>query len=112
MKGVGILVLASLVVPRSAQESRLSLRALISEAIRNNPEIVAAQKSYEAARQRPTQESSLPDPMVSLGYASAGYPYPGAGLGSAPMANIAIMYSQEIPFPGKLKIRGEMASKE
>jgi len=30
---------------------------------RNCP--VAAQKSYEAARQRPTQESSLPDPMIS-----------------------------------------------
>jgi len=93
-------------------EARVSLRDLTTEAMKNNPEIVAAQKSYEAARQRPTQESSLPDPMVSLGYASAGYPYPGAGLGSAPMANIGIMYSQEIPFPGKLKIRGEMASKE
>ena len=80
--------------------------------MKNNPEIVAAQKSYEAARQRPTQESSLPDPMVSLGYTSVGYPYPGAGLGSAVLSNIAIMYSQEIPFPGKLKLRGEMASKE
>src|SRR3974390_255872 len=93
-------------------EARVSLRDLTTEAMKNNPEIVAAQKSSEAARQRPTQESSLPDPMVSLGYANAGYPYPGAGLGRAPMANIRIMYPQEIPFPGKVKSRGEMASKE
>jgi len=112
MKGVGILVLASLVVPLSAQESRLSLRALISEAIRSNSEIVAAQKSYEAARQRPTQESSLPDPMISLGWVSVGNPLPGAGLGSQVLSNIGIMYSQELPYPGKLKLRGEISSKE
>jgi outer membrane protein TolC len=40
------------------------------------------------------------------------YPYPGAGLGSEVLPNIGIMYSQEIPFPGKLKLRGEIASKE
>jgi outer membrane protein TolC len=80
--------------------------------MRNNPEIVAAQKSYEAARQRPTQESSLPDPAISLGYASVRYPYPGAGLGSEVLANLGITYSQELPFPGKRKLRGEIASKE
>src|SRR6516164_9597148 len=80
----GILIVAALALPVSAQTpvARLSLRELISEAIRGNPEIVAAQKSYEAARQRPTQESSLPDPMISLGWVSVGNPWPGAGLGS------------------------------
>ena len=108
-----ILITFALATSAVAQtEARVSLRDLTGEAMKNNPEIVAAQKSYEAARQRPTQESSLPDPMVSLGYTSVGYPYPGAGLGSAVLSNIAIMYSQEIPFPGKLKLRGEMASKE
>jgi outer membrane protein TolC len=107
-----ILVLAALTVPLSAQESRLSLRALISQAIRSNPEIVAAQKTYEAARQRPTQESSLPDPMISLGWVSVGNPLPGAGLGSQVLSNIGIMYSQELPYPGKLKLRGEISSKE
>jgi outer membrane protein TolC len=109
-------ILIALVLASSAAaqtpEASVSLRDLTAEAMKNNPEIIAAQKGYEAARQRPTQESSLPDPMISLGYASAGFPYPGAGLGTAPMANIGIMYSQEIPFPGKLKLRGEIASKE
>ena len=112
MKYAGIFVLASLVVSISAQESRLTLRQLTGEAIRSNPEIVAAQKSYEAARQRPTQESSLPDPMISLGYVSVGNPLPGAGLGSQALSNIGLMYSQEVPYPGKLKLKGEIASKE
>jgi len=90
----------------------VSLRDLTSEVMKNNPEIVAAQKGYEAARQKPTQESSLPDPMVSLGYTSIGKPLPGFGLGTEPTANIGVMYSQEIPYPGKLKLRGEIASKE
>jgi outer membrane protein TolC len=95
-----------------APKARVRLRDLASEAIKNNPEIVAAQKGYEAARQRPTQESSLPDPMVSLGYASIGKPLPGFGLGTEPTAYLGVMYSQEIPYPGKLKLRGEIASKD
>jgi outer membrane protein TolC len=104
-------VLASSAIAQKP-EARVPLQALASEAMRNNPEIVAAQKGYEGARQRPTQESSLPDPTISLGYTSVGYPYPGAGLGSAVLSNLGIMYSQELPFPGKLKLRGEIASKE
>ena len=91
-------------------ETRVTLRGLITEALKNDPEALAAQKRYEAARQRPTQESSLPDPMVSVGYASVGNPLPGAGLGSQPQANAGVMVSQEVPFPGKLKLKGDMAS--
>jgi len=85
---------------------------LIREALSNNPEILAAQKRYEAARQRPTQESSLPEPTISLGYNSVGNPLPGAGLGTQVLANAGVMVSQEVPFPGKLKLKGDMASKE
>jgi cobalt-zinc-cadmium efflux system outer membrane protein len=108
----GILILAAFVLPAAAQEGRLSLRELTSEALRGNPEVIAAQKSYEAARQRPTQQSSLPDPMVSLGYNSVGSPRPVAGIGQQPLANAGLMVSQEIPFPGKLKLQGDMAAKD
>ncbi len=96
----------------AAYPQQLRLKDLVSEVLQRNPEILAAQKSYEAARQRPTQESSLPDPMISLGYVSVGNPLPGAGLGSQVLSNIGVMYSQELPYPGKLKLRGEIASKE
>ena len=104
--------MAALVLPVAGQESPLTLQALVSEVLRSNPDVVAAQKSYEASRQRPTQQSSLPDPMISLGYVSVGNPLPGAGLGSQVLSNIGLMYSQELPYPGKLKLRGEIASKE
>jgi outer membrane protein TolC len=85
---------------------------LVAEALRNNREILAAQKRYEAARQRPAQTAALPDPMVSLGYTANGYPYPGAGLGRDVTSNLGVMVSQEMPFPGKRKLRGEIAGKE
>ena len=109
-----ILTTIALALSAAAQapDARVSLRELTSEALKNNPEIVAAQKSYEAARQRPTQESSLPDPTISLGYVSVGNPLPGAGLGSQVLSNIGVMFSQELPYPGKLKLHGEIASKE
>ncbi len=107
-----ILTITAISVAAQVPELRVSLRELTGEAIKNNPEIVAAQKKYEAARQRPTQESSLPDPMISLGYNSVGNPLPGAGLGKDVLANAGVMVSQEIPFPGKLKLKGYMASKE
>ncbi len=109
-----LILCASLMASAMAQtpETRVSLPDLISEALRNNREVVAAQKKYEAARQRPTQESSLPDPMMSLGYNSVGNPLPGAGLGREPVANAGLMFSQELPYPGKLKLKGEMAAKE
>src|ERR1035437_75082 len=109
-----ILILAIMAISAAAQipELRVSLRELTGEAIKNNPDIAAAQKKYEAARQRPTQESSLPEPMISLGYNSVGNPLPGAGLGREVLANAGVMVSQEIPAPGKLKLKGDMASKE
>jgi outer membrane protein TolC len=88
------------------------LPTLVDEALLHNREVLAAQKKYEAARQKPSQESSLPDPMVSLGYTSNGAPYPGAGLGSDVTSNIGVMVSQEMPFPGKRQLRGEIAAKE
>src|SRR5947209_8298835 len=103
-----------LALPLAAQtaEKRLDIHALIVEATLRNPEILAAQKKYEAAAQRPAQERSLPDPMLSFGWNSNGNPLPGAGLGTWPTANIGVMASQELPYPGKLRLRGEIAGKE
>ena len=115
LRGLCAAILAALAAPTAeaqAMEPRISLRELVRQAVENNPEIASAQKGYEAARQRPTQQASLPDPMVSAGYTSVGRPYPGAGIGSQPQANAGFMVSQEIPFPGKLKLKGDMARRE
>lgn len=104
------LLLPGLLLPALAAAQTLS--SLVDEALHNNREILAAQKKYEAARQRPTQASSLPAPTVSLGYTSNGAPYPGDGLGRDVTSNAGVMVSQEMPFPGKQKLRGEIAGRQ
>jgi outer membrane protein, heavy metal efflux system len=108
-----IVSLALVLATRSATaQDRVQLDELLKEALDRNPEVLAAQKRYEAARQRPSQASALPDPMISPGWNSSGAPWPGAGLGREPVANIGVMVSQEIPFPGKRKLAGDIAAKE
>jgi len=103
-----------LAVPACAQpaESQLVLADLVAEALLRNPDVLAAQRRYEATRQRPVQERTLPDPVVSVGWNSVKYPLPGAGLGSEPMANIGVVASQDFPYPGKLRLRALIATKE
>jgi outer membrane protein TolC len=88
------------------------LSSLVDEALHNNREILTAQKKYEAARQRPAQAGSLPPPTVSLGYASNGAPYPVAGIGHDVTSNAGVTISQDMPFPGKQKLRGEIAARQ
>jgi cobalt-zinc-cadmium efflux system outer membrane protein len=110
---VGLMVVLSWSSPAAAQPpGRIALADLVAEAIEKNPEIAAAQKRSDAARQRPLQERSLPDPMISAGYNSSGRPWPGAGLGSEPTANLGFVVSQQVPYPGKLGLRASMAARE
>ncbi|HET8549728.1 MAG TPA: TolC family protein [Bryobacteraceae bacterium] len=103
---------AAPMVAQTAVGERLSLAAVVQEAIERNPEIRAAQKRFEAALQRARGEGALPDPMIGLGWNSSGAPWPGAGLGREPVANIGVMVTQPIPYPGKLGLRVQMANKE
>jgi outer membrane protein TolC len=109
-------ILANSVLPAAAEstgtESEIvSLDQLIAEMLHNNPELQAARKRWEALQKRPGQEAALPDPEVRLGWASAGAPLPGFGLGSEPTANLGIEISQTIPFPGKRGLRGSAATR-
>ena len=109
--GFTFTLLSSLIASAQVPE-RLALSAAVSEALAKNPDIAAAEKRYDAARQRPAQERSLPDPMISGGYNASGSPLPGAGLGTEPTANIGFMISQELPYPGKLTLRSSIAARE
>ncbi len=106
------LILGSSVLGVHAQQDRVPLGDLIAEATQKNPEILASQKQYEAALQRPGREGSLPDPVFSPGYSSNGTPRPFAGLGTWQSSYAGLTLSQEVPFPGKRRLRGDIASKE
>ena len=88
------------------------LSELLAEAERNNPQIEAARQGWQAAKQVPTQVSTLPDPQFTLQHLSVGSPRPFAGYTNSDFAYIGLGISQDIPYPGKLRLRGEIARRE
>jgi outer membrane protein, heavy metal efflux system len=89
-----------------------SLADLLQEAEKNNPQIEAARQGWQAAKQVPTQVSTLPDPQFNLQHLSVGSPRPFAGYTNSDFAYIGLGVSQDIPYPGKLKLLGEIAKRE
>jgi outer membrane protein TolC len=85
------------------------LASLIEEALSKNPDVAAARQSAAAAGQRPAQARSLADPMFSVGYTNDGW---SPSLGSMPMTTLGFMASQELPYPGKRGLRGDIATRE
>ncbi len=88
------------------------LEDLLKEAERNNPQIQAARQAWQAAQQVPTQVSTLPDPQFTVQHFSVGSPRPFAGYTNSEFAYIGLGVSQDFPYPGKLRLRGEVAKRE
>jgi outer membrane protein TolC len=89
-------------VPRN----KLVLPDLIQEALARNPELVAARKRWEAATNRIAQARSLDDPILSVQLWNIPQPF------KATQADNTIFgLSQNLPFPGKLGLKGEVASR-
>lgn len=89
-----------------------SLASLLTEAEHGNPWIQAARQAWEAAKQVPTQVSTLPDPQIMVQQFSVGSPRPFAGYTNSDFAYLGLGFSQDIPYPGKLRLRGEIAAKD
>ncbi|MEN6420845.1 MAG: TolC family protein [Smithella sp.] len=86
------------------------LDGLIDEALKNSPEIQAAQARLAAARLRIPQSGSLPDPMFMAGYQNEGfdrYTY-GEMQGSQWMFTA----TQQFLFPGKRRLKEEMTTRD
>jgi len=98
--------------PTSHTGSVTPLSELLAEAEENNPQIEAARRGWQAAKQVPTQVSTLPDPQFTLQHLSVGSPRPFAGYTNSDFAYIGFGVTQDIPYPGKLKLRGEIAKRE
>src|SRR5258707_7614521 len=114
-----ILLSAVLAAHAFAQESPTShtgsitpLSELLAEAEKNNPRIEAARQGWQAAKQVPTQVSTLPDPQFNLQHVSVGSPRPFAGYTNSDFAYLGLGVSQEIPSPGKLRLKGEIAKRD
>jgi outer membrane protein TolC len=85
---------------------------LIEEAKRNDPAIHVADSAARAATFAAPQTSSRPDPQFTLQQFSVGSPRPFAGYTNSDFAYIGLGVSQQFPYPGKLKLRGEVADRD
>ena len=93
-----------------AQPQSADLDGLIREALQKNPGVQSAQRQVDALRHRVPQVKTLPDPTVSVSWAGNITPF--SVQNGDPSSNRAITASQGIPYPGKLKLRGEIADRE
>src|SRR5882762_10439082 len=98
--------------PTSHTGSITPLSELLGEAEKNNPQIDAARQGWQAAKQVPTQVSTLPDPQFNLQHLSVGSPRPFAGYTNSDFAYLGLGVSQDIPYPGKLRLKGESARRD
>ena len=101
-----------LVLRLSAAEFPTPLSTLLDEAVRNNPDILAVRRGWQAAAQVPSQVSTPPDPQVTLQQVAVGSPRPFAGFSNSDFAYIGFGISQDLPYPGKLKLKGESAQQD
>lgn len=100
----------------TGQETQAStptpLSQLLAEARGSNPQISAADHEARAARQMTPQATTLPDPKFTYQQFSVGSPKPFAGYTNSDFAYIGVGVSQELPYPGKLRLRGEVAKRD
>lgn len=94
------------------QATPTPLSELLAEAAANNSQIAAADDSWQAAKEVPRQAASLPDPTFTYQQFSVGSPKPFAGYTNSDFAYVGIGASQELPYPGKLRLRGQVAERD
>jgi len=87
------------------------LQALIEEALEQNPEIRVMRRGFDMMRARIPQAKALPEPMLNVGYMGNVVPIPPFDIQKGdPSSGRVFGFTQEIPFPGKLAIKGRMAN--
>jgi cobalt-zinc-cadmium efflux system outer membrane protein len=88
----------------------VSLESLVKETLEQNPEIKAARARWEASTKRPSQEGSLPDPTVGVGWRNVSFDR--ITLNEQPMSMVLFSFEQAFPFPGKLSLKEKIATDE
>lgn len=85
----------------------LSLEALIKEAQGRNPEILAAQKRWEASKERIPQAGALDNPSVGIAFEQI--PRGTFQLNNTMAVDRMLLVQQMFPFFGKLPLKKKMA---
>src|SRR5271165_2718583 len=97
-------------VDQSPSSRVLTLEEVVSEALAKNPGVQSALHTVSAQRHKIPQAKSLADPMVSVGWNGNFAPF--SVQEGDPSSYRGIAVSQQLPYPGKLKLRGQIAAKD
>jgi outer membrane protein, heavy metal efflux system len=100
------------VVSSAAHEGSSDLDALVREGMERNPRVVAAREHWEALGRVPIQMRTLPDPQIQIQEFSVGSPKPSAGYETSDFYYTGFGVSQDLPGPGKLRLKGEIADQD
>ena len=92
--------------PDAVLRNTLVLPELIHEVLARNPELVAARKQWEAATNRIPQARSLDDPTVFVDLFNVPNTF-----NVTHTQNSIFGLSQNLPFPGKRALKGDVASR-
>jgi outer membrane protein, heavy metal efflux system len=114
MRGVFALLVLMASSPAAPAEvpAELSLVDLVREALDHNPEVQMARRTIEAKRARIPQAGALPDPMAMYGVMNEGRAVPFQTLGENGFSEVYVGVSQDLPSPGKRRLRAEAARQE
>ena len=94
----------------SAPLPPLHLAELLRESEAKNPGIAAARLRHDAARFIPGVSEVPPDPVVSVSYLND--TVTGFTLGRSEFSALGFSWTQEVPYPGKLHLSGEIARRD
>lgn len=105
-----------LATPTDGQETHFDtatpLKDLVEEAGKLSPQVIAAERQWDATKYAAQQAGALPDTELTIQHLSVGSPRPFAGYSNSDFAYIGLGASQDIPFPGKRGLRAKIAESE
>ena len=101
---------ASIEAPAAPAGESSPLPRLITEALRNNPEIRAARHERDASVQRVSPAGALDDPMLEAGVVNV--PARSLSFSREDMTMKMLGLSQRVPYPGKRELRRSVAEQD
>jgi outer membrane protein TolC len=94
---------------REAEPGGLRLSEVLAVAAQRNPRLHALGSAASAAAARAPEASTLPDPVFQIGIMNFGVPSLNADMPTSMAPSLQL--TQNVPFPGKLSLRGEVADR-
>ena len=105
-----LLLTSSAALGAGEEAPEAEFRELVTEALRNNPDLQVARRELDAAQSRVSPAGALDDPMLEAGVVNL--PVQSLSFRTEDMTMKMIGLTQRLPYPGKRALRRDLAGKE